>query len=161
MKTTTPLADSPVSEKAAVGGPPLTEDEYRLFGDFEDGIYAGGEFHHRQHVRMAWIYLRTISLPAALERFSMALQRFARRKGVPDLYHETITWAYLFLINERLQNGQRDLSWEGFASLNEDLMRWKDGPVPALYSPERLNSEAARQIFLLPDRGNQSAVGGH
>jgi len=61
------------------------------------------EFHHRDHVRAAWCYLRDSTLLAALERFTKSLKRFAAAAGRPHLYHETITWAYIFLIHARLR----------------------------------------------------------
>lgn len=54
------------------------------------------QFHHADHVRLAWLYLRDKSVAAALDAFCSGLQRFAAANGKPALYHETITWAYLF-----------------------------------------------------------------
>ena len=123
------------------------------FQAFESGCYDPPQgFHHRQHVRMAWIYLRRLPLLEALERFSEGIRRFARLKGVPGLYHETITWAYLFLINERLRDGGAALEWAEFARLNPDLLRWKGGLLEQLYSRQHLFSEKARRVFVLPDK---------
>jgi hypothetical protein len=70
---------------------------------------------------------------------------------VPGLYHETITVAYLLLINERL-SGNRDLDWETFAARNRDLLAWKPSLLDRLYAPETLASDRARDVFLMPDR---------
>ena len=40
-----------------------------------------------------------------IRRFSEGLERFAAASGKPGLYHETITWAFLLLIGERLARG--------------------------------------------------------
>ena len=113
----------------------------------DDDFYAG-EFHHRDHVRVAWGYLRESPLLVAIERFTSALKRFATAKGSPQLYHETITWAYLFLIHERM-NGES--TWEEFAEHNQDLLTWKPSILDRYYRPETLWSDRARRAFVLPD----------
>jgi fermentation-respiration switch protein FrsA (DUF1100 family) len=125
-------------------------DEH-LMRDFEAGRAPDGGFHHREHVRVAWNYLRRYPLPDAMARFCGGLRQFAARQGASDLYHETITVAYLLLINERL-NGQVDLDWEAFAAANLDLLAWKPSLLDRLYTPETLRSERARRVFVMPDR---------
>ena len=81
----------------------MTDDEF--VSSFEDRTLPAAAFHHRDHVRLAWIYLRRHSALEALARFAEGLKRFAAFNGHPGLYHETITWAYLFLIHERMAGG--------------------------------------------------------
>jgi hypothetical protein len=119
---------------------------------FEDGTLPEECFHHRDHVRVAWLLLREGSPAAALDRFSTALRRFAAAKGKPGLYHETVTWAYLLLINERMERCGRGLDWERFAASNPDLMTWRPSVLDGYYTPETLGSDLARRVFLLPDR---------
>lgn len=131
-------ADSPVTN----------EDLIQLF---EAGREPPGGFHHREHVRAAWCYLQTDSMPAALVRFSTALKNFAIAHGKPNLYHETITTAFLLLINERLDE-HRACTWPEFAERNPDLLTWKPSILDRYYRSETLSSERARRTFLLPDR---------
>jgi hypothetical protein len=119
---------------------------------FESGTLAEDRFHHPDHVRAAWLLLREEAPAAALARFSSALKRFAAAKGKTRLYHETITWAYVLLINERVQRGGRWLDWEKFALANPDLLTWRPSVLDRYYTPETLGSELARRVFLLPDR---------
>ena len=119
---------------------------------FEDGTLPEECFHHRDHVRAAWLLLREERPAAALDRFSTALVRFASARGKAGLYHETITWAYLLLIRERMERGRRDAAWEEFASANPDLLVWKPSVLDRYYTPETLGSDLARRVFLLPDR---------
>jgi len=79
------------------------------------------------------------------------LRRFAETRGKPQLYHQTITWAYIFLIQERMARAGRKQSWEEFARDNPDLLVWNDGILTRFYRSETLNSELARTVFLLPD----------
>ncbi|HVO79544.1 MAG TPA: hypothetical protein VMT28_02370 [Terriglobales bacterium] len=128
----------------------MTDQE--IIERFEQGRAPGEAFHHADHVRVAFAYLGRYPLLQALERFSGALKRFALAHGKPGLYHETITWAYLFLIRERMARAGESLSWEEFVAQNSDLLVWKDGIVQRTYQKETLASELARQIFVLPDR---------
>lgn len=119
-----------------------------LLAGFEDGSLE--PFHHPDHVRVAWLYLRREPLLAAANRFVADLHRFATAKGQPGLYHETITLAFLFLIRERMLAAEEP--FEDFAARNPDLLRWKPSALDRYYRPETLASERARAAFLLPDR---------
>ena len=120
---------------------------------FEAGEEPDGGFHHTQHVQVAWFYVSQLPLPAALERFSAALQRFAIAQGKPDLYHETITTAFVLLINERIDRSPAD--WSVFATANADLLTWKPSILDRYYTPETLWSPRAKRIFVMPDRLEQ------
>ena len=103
-------------------------------------------FPHREHVRMAFEMLRRHSFPETVLHYSQALRRMAARGGRPEAYHETITIAFLALVAERMGDTE---DFEHFASLNPDLFdkrvltRW--------YRPERLTSDRARRVFVLPE----------
>lgn len=118
---------------------------------FEDATLPNDCFHHRDHVWVAWRYLRARPLLEALARFTGALKRFAAAHGATGLYHETITWAYFFLIHERMAAGSEDETWEAFAARNPDLFTWKPSLLDSYYRPETLSSDQARRFFLMPD----------
>ena len=117
---------------------------------FEACAIANGDFHHADHIRLAWIYLREHPLLAAIDRFATSLRRFAAHHGVPGLYHETITWAYLLLIHERM-NGES--AFDEFRAANPDLFTWKPSVLDRYYSAGTLASDHARRVFVLPDVG--------
>ena len=125
-------------------------DEF-LLEHFEAATVPPGGLHHPEHVRVAWCYLRRLPLPAALERFSAGLRRYAEARGAPERYHETITTAYVLLIHERL-DGSRALEWDAFARANGDLLAWQPSILERYYRPETLASERARRTFVMPDR---------
>jgi hypothetical protein len=128
----------------------LTNEE--LIAEFEQGR-APGEFHHADHVRVAFAYVVQFPFLEAVKKFSAALKRFAISKGKPNLYHETITWVYLLLIRERIARASRPQTWGEFAEGNPDLLIWKGGVLASLYRQETLDSDLARHTFVLPDRG--------
>jgi N-formylglutamate deformylase len=128
-------------------------DSYRnieeLVRDFELNLLEPEYFHHQEHVKIAWWYLRNYTLLESLEKFSQGLKNFATRLGKGNLYHETITWAYMFLINERLHK-QKSTSWEEFAKANNDLLDWQNNVLKGYYKESSLNSDLARRVFVLP-----------
>ena len=127
----------------------MTDQE--LIEQFEDGTLPNEGFHHREHVRTAFLYLTKYPVLEALQIFSRTLRRFAEARGKPQLYHQTITWAYVFLIQERMASARKKQSWDEFASSNPDLLVWKDGILARYYRAETLASDLARAIFVLPD----------
>ncbi len=131
----------------------MTNEE--IIEEFEHSRAPDGSFHHADHIRVAFAYLSQYPVLEALQKFCDALQRFAAVQGNPGLYHETITWAYLFLIRERIVRAGRPETWEEFAAANPDLLTWERGTGGVLaryYRPETLASASARATFLLPDR---------
>jgi hypothetical protein len=119
---------------------------------FESCELPPAEFPHREHARLAWLYLRLHPATAALERFSTGLKRYAAFNGKPRLYHETITWAYILLINERNARAGRAQTWEEFAAANPDLLDWRNSVLKNYYREETLGSELAKTVFLFPDK---------
>jgi hypothetical protein len=118
---------------------------------FESDV-VGDNFHHADHVRLAFAYLCEHPALTALEKFSSALRRFATARGKPKLYNETITCAYFFLIRERMAAGESK-TWDEFAQLNPDLLTWKAGILTRYYLDQTLASDLAREVFILPDKG--------
>lgn len=123
-----------------------------LLKGFEDGTLPAEKFHHQEHVKITWMYLQRYCVLEALTRFSANLKKFAAAQGKPDLYHETLTWAYVFLIYERMQDGACDREWDEFAAANKDLLDWNARILDKHYSNERLCSALARRAFVLPDK---------
>jgi hypothetical protein len=130
--------------------PRIADEEF--LEQFETCRLPGECFHHPDHVRLAWLYLRRYPLLEALAKFTEGLRRFALSKGQAGLYHETITLAYLFLIHERLRRSAVQQSWREFASANADLLDWQDNILKKLYRRETLFSDFAREVFVFPDQ---------
>jgi hypothetical protein len=124
---------------------------HELIRRFENDEIPEGHFHHADHVRLAFAYLCQYPVLQALEKFSSALKQFAAARGKTQLYHETITCAYLFLIHERMAGGEGE-DWEEFAQRNADLLVWKNGILSRYYREATLKSDLARSVFVLPDK---------
>jgi hypothetical protein len=121
-----------------------------LIQQFENDRLVNG-FHHADHVHLAFAYLSLYPTFEALVKFTIALKRFAVARGKPQLYHETITHAYFFLIRERIAR-TAPADWDDFAGKNSDLLVWKDGILTRYYETATLQSDLARSVFLFPDK---------
>ncbi len=126
----------------------MTERE--LCDRFLDTSLPADQFHHEQHVRVAWLFVCRHGMPAALGEFSEAIKRFAVAKGAHGLYHETITWAFLLIIAER-QAREPQANWPAFASAHHDLLTWQPSILDRYYSKALLSSDLAKRTFLMPD----------
>jgi hypothetical protein len=126
----------------------MTDDQL-LFG-FENCTLPNEAFHHEEHVRVAFLYLTRHPTLEALERFSNSLRKFAEKHGKSTLYNETVTWAYMLIIRERMaRSGAR--SWSEFRAVNSDLLDRQGEILKKYYTAETLQSALAKTTFLFPD----------
>ena len=120
-----------------------------VLADFEAGRLDPSRFPHREHVRVSYELLERHPFPEALLYLARGLRRLAAKAGRPEVYHETITTAFLALIAERRLSGDH-ADWDDFASRNPDLFRKEF--LAEIYEPELLQSTVARRTFVLPRR---------
>lgn len=123
----------------------------------ESGDIDPAAFNHDAHVYVGWCYLRRHPMIEAVARFRTALIRLTEKLGVPDKYHETITWFFLILIAERMLGDSVD-DWQTFRQRNADLFGSGMAILARHYSRERLMSPQARRQFLLPDRSSAAEI---
>ena len=118
-----------------------------LLADFEEGRIDPASFPHRDHVRVSYELLERHPFPETLLHLARGLRRLAAKAGRSEVYHETITAAFLALIAERRLRG-RYAAWEDFAASNPDLFRKE--LLDEIYEPAVLKSPVARATFVLP-----------
>jgi hypothetical protein len=129
----------------------MTQDELALIEQLEDHTLPPASLDHETHVKLGWLYLRRDPLLAAIDRFRRALQGYVDAHGEGGRYHETITWAYLALIHERMERHGSPQTWAEFAAGNPDLLGHGKRVLASYYRPETLASDLARRIFVFPD----------
>lgn len=122
-----------------------------LLAAFEAGALQAGQFSHEQHVRIGYLYLTRMDFGQAVSRVSRGLKALVARLGLSDKYHETITVAFMALINERLGRDGDPGGWPAFARANPDLF---DGDILyRYYDRAELFSEVARRTFVMGGAG--------
>lgn len=120
----------------------MTDDEF--VRAFESCGLSPDLFHHRDHIRLARIYVDRYGVELdgaqkATERFRSSLRKFAEHIGKSEKYHETITVAWMRLVVHTTNPAEL-----------EELMDKKC--IEKFYSPELLATDAARLTFVEPDR---------
>jgi hypothetical protein len=127
----------------------MTDAEILTLVDrLERCLLAKDEFHHRDHLTVAVVYLYAAGFEAAAERMRASLKRFAAHHGVSSLYHETLTRFWLQHVEMRLDRGL----------CLGDSVRRVQGQLSDkelcfdYYSRERIQSQEAREGWLEPDR---------
>ena len=122
-------------------------------GDFDRFVRGETDpraFPHEQHVRMGFEVLRRYDFPEAAHVYCQGLRTMTQRIGQPQLFHQTVTIAFLSLIAERMQAGAGAAAdFPCFAAENPDL--FDKSVLSRWYRPERLASDLARRTFVLPD----------
>jgi hypothetical protein len=104
-------------------------------------------FDHRAHLRVAFLLLRSRPFLEACMAMRDGLQALAGKLGKPDLYHETVTVAFMALVAERMPAVPMD--WDSFIARHPELC--ERGLLDGYYSKGLLASGAARRTFAMPD----------
>jgi hypothetical protein len=116
---------------------------------FEAAAIPAAEFRHREHIRLAWLYVRRYGAAEARRRVARGIRRFAAVNDARALYHETITRAWLRLVAAAVRRDRSIDSFEAFVAANPGLL---DKQTPyAFYRRETLASDAARASWVEPD----------
>jgi hypothetical protein len=105
-------------------------------------------FNHAGHVRAGYLYLCQAGFAVALDRLSRSIRAYASHHGQPGRYHETVTVAYLALIQQHLAERGDGGGWQEFARQNPELS--DPGLLREFYSQAELDSPLARRVFVLP-----------
>jgi hypothetical protein len=119
----------------------------------ETGALDLAKFPHSEHVRLGYEMLGRHSFGDVVARFGRGLKLLAAKAGKPQVYHETITVAFLALINERRARGA-SRGWREFEDANPDLFDKRC--LEKWYGAEQLSSDLARRIFCLPSKNGDS-----
>ena len=128
----------------------MTDDEF--LAAFEACTLE--EFHHRDHIKVAYLYLRRHPLNEAIAKVRTGLQALAVAWNAPidDLekgYHETMTQAWVRLVDLALSNHGSSESADDFCDQHPNLMQKTH--LQSFYSRERLTTWEAKRGFIEPD----------
>ena len=128
----------------------MSDDDFLLA--FEECRIPKERWTHEAHVRMAWLYLRQRPLDEVIPIVRRGIQRYNSSLGNTEGYHETITVAYLMLIDQRVDRGPAASTFAAFSESHPTLL---DRTMTALlehYSRDLLFSPEARGTFVEPDQ---------
>ena len=128
--------------------PGVTAADDHFLAAFTAGEIANQDFHHRDHLRLAWIQIRRLGLRRALEAVTAAIRQFAAGHGHGDRYHETMTRFWLLVVATGISR-HPTLAFDELLAVAPHLL---DKNLPYRHwSRERMGSEDARQRWVEPD----------
>ncbi len=131
--------------------PHLLSAADRVFqAEFESCTFPPARFNHREHLRLAYVYLAEHDTETACDLLRTALQNFLRHNGVPaSKYHETLTRAWIMAVRHFMEATPHAESAETFIAQNPRMLDSKI--MLTHYSAEVIFSEAARAKFVEPN----------
>jgi hypothetical protein len=111
---------------------------------FEQGQIDPASFTHEQHLRLAWCCLQA-DAASAPQRICHLIRDFATRAGAASKYHETMTMAWLRIVDAH-RDGEPD--FDSYLHANPQLL--DRSLCSRHYSAERM--EEGRASWVEPDR---------
>jgi hypothetical protein len=123
----------------------MTDEEF--LKAFEDCTLE--EFHHKDHIRMAWIYLRKFGYEIGSAKVKEGIKKFAAAKNATTLYHETITQFWIYLVQHVITSNPQTGTFEQFFFIFPPLRDAKS--IFLHYSKDFLMTEVARKNWRNPD----------
>ena len=81
-------------------------DDADFIHAFETGALPNSAFHHRDHVRLTWLYLRRDGPALGADRIENGIRRFAAAQGAAQLFHMTLTRFWIRLVQHLIEAGE-------------------------------------------------------
>jgi len=105
-------------------------------------------FHHRDHLRAAWLYIHQRGADGAEHAMLETIRRFASTHGHGPKFHHTLTALWVRLVAAHVAE-HREAGFDELLALDERLL---DKRLPlCFYSSEVLFAEPAREAWVDPD----------
>jgi hypothetical protein len=128
-------------------------DDEIFLQQFETCVLPQTQFHHREHLKVAYIYLRRHGLADALKKVRTGINAINIAHRVPDApdrgYHETITQAWVRLVDMTLSEYGPAETADSFLDQHPQLLEKK--ALRLFYSKEVMMSARAKKEFVEPD----------
>ena len=128
--------------------PGVTAADEAFVAAFHAHQLSNQGFHHRDHLRLAWVQIRRLGLEQASEVVTMGIRRFAAHHGSAQRYNDTMTRFWLGVVGFGIIR-HPELSFEDLLLAEPHLL---DKTLPYRHwSSERLNREDAKRQWAEPD----------
>ena len=126
----------------------VTAADEQFLAAFEAGKIANRDFHHRDHLRLAWIQIRRLGVDRAAQAVAGAIRQFASSHGHADRYHETMTRFWVRAVGLGIDS-HPTLAFENLLAAEPHLL---DKNLPYRHwSRELMGSDEAKRQWIDPD----------
>src|SRR5258707_9904156 len=132
----------------------MLQDDDAFLRAFESGALPNSAFHHRDHLRLAWLYLRRDGPELGTARVIDGIRQFAAAHGSADRFHETLTRFWIGLVHHV------DETFPGIDRFDDLLTRhppmadkslvYRHYSAEAFGKPDARNSWLDRDLLPLP-----------
>jgi hypothetical protein len=116
---------------------------------FLHGTLPPAQFHHRDHLRLAWYITRRHDPEDATRLISTGIRAFAAKHGHAQKYHETLTQFWVRIVAHLVSRHLEITDFEAFLTTFPHLLE-KDLPSHHWHR-ETMFSPAARARWVKPD----------
>ena len=107
------------------------------------------KFHHADHIRLAWLYVRRHGACGAEVKLLDGIRKFAWHADAPGKFIHTTTIAWTRLVAAAQQNGPTVNNFSEWIQLHPQLL--DRNLLARYYSPGRLETPEARSGWIEPD----------
>jgi len=124
-------------------------DVKELVSRLESLSLSNSEFHHRQHLELAFWYLQSKGTEAGSQAIIRAIETFAKHLGHAEKFHQTITLCWIRLVAAAIAAADCYETPNALISKHPELL---DKHLPLrFYSRDVLFSDQARTQWVDPD----------
>ena len=116
---------------------------------FLTGSLPPQQFHHRDHLRLAWVLVRLTGVDEATRRITSGIRYFATLHGQAGKYHETMTQFWVRIVAHAVAARPEITTFDAFLAAFQ-LLLGKDLPY-LHWQRETMASPAARAQWVEPD----------
>ena len=131
--------------------PVLTDEDF--LRQFESAAWPLENWHHRQHIKVAYLYLRKYPFGEAQAHIREKIKSYNAAKQLPDSllsgYHDTMTQAWMHLVYFALCEGGPAENADAFFERHPELWGKK---ILRFFYTEIFITPKAKANFVPPDR---------
>lgn len=106
-------------------------------------------FHHADHIRMAWLYLRREAWSQGYALIQSGIHHMTERHQARRLYHETITRFWALMVQAAIEAAPEIDDFGVFQATHPQL--FDKTLIAQYYSRDLLESDEARRCWTAPD----------
>ncbi len=129
----------------------MSDDDF--IQHFEACSFPFDQWHHRAHVKLAYLYLTRFGFDAAGTKLRAGIRAYNATKNIPDQptsgYHETMTQFWLRIVQATVQQYGGLATADEFFDFHPQLSQKKNHRL--FYSPGLFMSPEAKREFVEPD----------
>jgi hypothetical protein len=126
----------------------VSSADEQFLAAFEAGRIANQDFHHRDHLKVAWIQVHRVGSDRAADTVAGTIREFATRHGHAERYHETMTRFWVRVVGMGVSR-HPTLAFDDLIAAEPHLL---DKNLPYHHwSRELMGSNEARRDWVEPD----------